>query len=457
MRRTVLVPTLLVAALAAAPQLGARRLAVRRFIRRVHPEGRGRSSHRRRAPREPSASAMVPDLWDDVGDKDPLKLFSRSVDQRRGPVRPRRLRRSRRQHRLLHKSRDSFYTDFTDTDGTEIEQTTPPADRPAQRDGAGVPDRPDHAGAALRRRRHRLLSLAVPGSRRVHRLLGRHAPIFVDTSRRRARRSGRPCCSACARRSARTLFVGGEARWQGGSADLDPDAQLRRRQARSRRLDRRGQLPREVSRPGIFRQAASPIGSLPRPPASRERAGGRSSLSTSLRTSAAPIERDAAAFADAIERGEERRRSRRGDARARRRLRPVPRSAPTRRGAPVHEAVGPDLADAFVDVVAQLECRRDVSCMWWASDPMLARIGWPSCDRGQARGDRARARRCAADPIAPRAPSATCATKGGGGLHERPGRAPRQPRASAAGSAGAAAARRRGRSTPPGIITSTTM
>ena len=142
------------------------------------------------------------------------------------------------------------------------------------------------------------------------------------------------------------------------------------------------------------------------------------------------IERHAAALRDALVAGEDAGGVRAPGPRACRRLPPAPRSASTRHA-------GRDTR------APRARCRRclragsrggrspsrESSCMKWASDPMLAMMGWPSqCARRYA-ATRARPGLVARGPTAPRAPSARPDRAAGG-----PSRAPRrEPRAATSG------------------------
>jgi opacity protein-like surface antigen len=222
MRRTVLVSTLLVAALAAAPQPASADTLFGGTFGGFFPRGEdGRATGDVLSETFGFRNGFRT-LWDDVGDKDPIKLFS-------GP--------SINGEVLFglgdfveagvgigyySKTRDSFYTDFEDIDGTEIEQSTRLRIVPlsvtvrAFPIGRTTPVQP-YVGGGINfyRWQYREAGEFIDFSDDT-------LPVFEDTFTDDGTATGATVLFGVRVPVTRTLNVGGEARWQGGTADLDP-------------------------------------------------------------------------------------------------------------------------------------------------------------------------------------------------------------------------------------------
>ncbi len=222
MRRTVLVPALFLAALAAAPSVATADTLFGGTFGGFFPRGEdGRTSGDVLAETFGVRNGFRT-LWDDDGDQDPIKLFS-------GPA---------INGEVLFglgdfveagvgighysKSRDSFYTDFEDIDGTEIEQTTRLRIVPVSVTvrafpiGRTTPVQP-YVGGGINfyRWQYREVGEFIDFS-------DDSLPVFEDAFTDDGSAVGATILGGVRVPVGRTLNVGGEVRWQGGSADLDP-------------------------------------------------------------------------------------------------------------------------------------------------------------------------------------------------------------------------------------------
>ena len=223
MRRTVLVSTLLVAALAAAPQIAAADTLFGGTFGGFIPRGQdGRVSGDVLTETFGFRNGFRT-LWDDEGHKDPIRLFG-------GP--------SISGEVLLglgdfveagvgigytSKERDSFYTDFPEEDGTEIEQSTRLRIVPlsvtvrAFPIGRTTPIQP-YVGGGINfyRWQYREAGEFIDFSDDT-------LPVFTDTFTDNGTATGAVLLFGVRVPIGRTFNVGGEARWQNGSADLAPE------------------------------------------------------------------------------------------------------------------------------------------------------------------------------------------------------------------------------------------
>ena len=223
MRRTVLVSTLLVAALAAAPQPASADTLFGGTFGGFFPRGEdGRATGDVLSETFGFRNGFRT-LWDDVGDKDPIKLFSGPsingevlfglgdfVEAGVGVG-------------YYAKERDSFYTDFTDTDGTDIEQSTRLRIVPLSVTarvfpiGRTTPVQPYVGGGVnFYRWQYREQGEFIDFSDPTY-------PIFTDTFTDDGTATGAVLIFGVRVPVGRTFNVGGEGRWQNGSADLAPE------------------------------------------------------------------------------------------------------------------------------------------------------------------------------------------------------------------------------------------
>ncbi len=120
------------------------------------------------------------------------------------------------------KSRDSFYTDFTDVDGTDIEQTTRLRTVPlsvtvrAFPIGRTTPVQP-YVGGGINFYRWQYTEVGE-----FIDFSDDSLPIFRDSFTDDGTAVGATILGGVRAPIGRTFMVGGEVRWQGGSADLDP-------------------------------------------------------------------------------------------------------------------------------------------------------------------------------------------------------------------------------------------
>ena len=222
MRRSVLVSTFLVAALSAAPRVAAADTLFGGTFGGFFPtgqEGRVTGDVLNETFGFPNGFRT---LWDDEGDKDPIKLFGGPsiggevlfglgdfIEAGVGVG-------------YTSKERDSFYTDFTDVDGSDIEQFTRMRIVPLSLTvrafpiGRTTPAQP-YVGGGINfyrwqyREDGEFIDFSDPS-----------LPIFTDTFTDEGTATGAVIVFGVRVPINRTLNVGGEGRWQGGSADLDP-------------------------------------------------------------------------------------------------------------------------------------------------------------------------------------------------------------------------------------------
>lgn len=221
MRRT-LVSTLVVAALAAAPQIAAADTLFGVTAGAFIPRGEGSRVTGDVLNETFGLRNGFRTLFDDVGEKDPIQLFSGPsiggevlfglgdfVEAGVGIG-------------VYTKSRDSFYTDFTDLDGTDIEQITRLRIVPlsvtvrAFPIGRTVPVQP-YVGGGINfyRWQYKEDGEFIDFS-------DDSLPVFSDTFTDDGTATGATVLFGVRVPVTKTLNIGGEARWQSGSADLDP-------------------------------------------------------------------------------------------------------------------------------------------------------------------------------------------------------------------------------------------
>lgn len=220
MRRTVLLPTLLLAALAGAPQVAAADMLVGGFIGGFIPKGLdGRTRGDVLA-----ENLTFRTLFDDIGEQDPIHLFSGvnaggEVLFGLGDF----LEAGVGIGYYQSKERFSFYTDFTDTDGSDIEQSTRLRIVPltvsvrAFPIGRTTPVQPYVGGGVnFYRWQYRESGEFVDFS-------DDSLPIFSDTFTDNGSSIGAMIVAGVRVPVGKTFNVGGEWRWQQGTADLSPE------------------------------------------------------------------------------------------------------------------------------------------------------------------------------------------------------------------------------------------
>lgn len=223
MRRTVLVPTLLVAALAAAPQVASADTLFGGTFGGFIPRGEGGRTSGDVLTETYGSRNGFRTLFDDVGDKDPIQLFTGpsfggEVLFGLGDFIEAGVGIS-----YYTKTRDSFYTDFEDLDGTDIEQATRLRIVPlsvtvrAFPIGRSTPVQPYVGGGVnFYRWQYQEVGEFIDFS-------DRSFPIFDDTFTDNGTALGATILGGVRVPLGRTMNVGGEVRWQGGSADLAPE------------------------------------------------------------------------------------------------------------------------------------------------------------------------------------------------------------------------------------------
>lgn len=222
MRRTVLVPTLFVAALAAAPQLAAADTLFGITAGGFIPRGESGRVTGDVLNENFGVRNGFRTLFDDIGEKDPIQLFS-------GPTISGEVLFGLGDFieagvgiGYYTKSRDSFYTDFTDVDGTDIEQTTRLRTVPlsvtvrAFPIGRTTPVQP-YVGGGINFYRWQYTEVGE-----FIDFSDDSLPIFRDSFTDDGTAVGATILGGVRAPIGRTIMVGGEVRWQGGSADLDP-------------------------------------------------------------------------------------------------------------------------------------------------------------------------------------------------------------------------------------------
>jgi len=222
MRRTVLVPTLLVAALVAAPQIAAADTLFGGTFGGFFLKGEdGRVSGDVLSETYGLRNGFRT-LWDDNGDTDPLKLFSGPAVSGEVLFGLGDFLEAGVGVGYYTKTRDSFYTDFTDLDGTDIEQSTRLRIVPlsvtvrAFPIGRTTPVQP-YVGGGINfyRWQYREDGEFIDFS-------DDSLPVFPDTFTDSGTATGATILGGVRAPIGRTMLVGGEVRWQGGSADLNP-------------------------------------------------------------------------------------------------------------------------------------------------------------------------------------------------------------------------------------------
>jgi opacity protein-like surface antigen len=220
MRRTVLLPTLLLAALLAAPQLAAADGLVGGFVGGFIPKGLDGRTHGDVL----AENLAFRTLFDDVGDQDPIHLFTGvnaggEVLFGLGDF----LEAGVGVGVFQSKERFSFYTDFTDTDGTDIEQSTKFRIVPVSVTvrafpiGRTTPVQP-YVGGGVNFYRWKYTE-----SGEFIDFSDATLPVFSDTFTDSGSAVGATILGGVRVPVGRTLMIGGEVRWQGGSADLAPE------------------------------------------------------------------------------------------------------------------------------------------------------------------------------------------------------------------------------------------
>ncbi|MEO5821467.1 MAG: hypothetical protein ABIT71_13260 [Vicinamibacteraceae bacterium] len=222
MRSTVLVPTLLVAALAAAPQFAAADTLFGITAGGFIPRGESGRTTGDVLNENFGVRNGFRTLFDDIGEKDPIQLFTGPsiggevlfglgdfIEAGVGVG-------------YYTKTRDSFYSEFTDVDGSDIEQSTRLRIVPlsvtvrAFPIGRTTPVQP-YVGGGVNFYRWQysefgeFVDFSTPD-----------LPIFEDTFTDDGTAVGATILGGVRVPVGRTILLGGEVRWQGGSADLDP-------------------------------------------------------------------------------------------------------------------------------------------------------------------------------------------------------------------------------------------
>lgn len=222
MRRTVLVPTLLVAALAAAPQIAAADTLFGGTFGGFIPRGEGGRTSGDVLNETFGLRNGFRTLYDDIGEKDPIHLFAGpsiggEVLFGLGDFLEAGVGIS-----YYTKTRDSFYSAFEDLDGSDIEGSTRLRIVPlsvtvrAFPIGRTTPIQP-YVGGGVNfyrwqyREAGEFIDFSDPS-----------LPIFEDTFTDDGTAVGASILGGVRVPVGRTMNVGGEVRWQGGSADLDP-------------------------------------------------------------------------------------------------------------------------------------------------------------------------------------------------------------------------------------------
>lgn len=221
MRRT-LVSTLLVAAFAAAPQIAAADTLFGGTVGVFIPRGEGGRVTGDVLNETFGVRNGFRTLFDDIGEKDPIQLFSGPSINGEVLFGLGDFLEAGVGIGYYTKSRDSFYTDFPEEDGTEIEQTTRLRIVPlsvtvrAFPIGRTTPVQP-YVGGGINfyRWQYREDGEFIDFS-------DDSLPVFVDTFTDDGTATGATVLFGVRVPVTRTLNVGGEARWQSGSADLDP-------------------------------------------------------------------------------------------------------------------------------------------------------------------------------------------------------------------------------------------
>jgi hypothetical protein len=222
MRRTVLVPTLLVAALAAAPQIAAADTLFGITAGGFIPRGESGRTTGDVLRENFGVREGFRTLFDDLGDKDPIKLFSGPSVSGEVLFGLGDFLEAGVGIGYYAKTRDSFYTDFEDLDGTDIEQSTRLRIVPVSVTvrafpiGRTTPVQPYVGGGVnFYRWQYSEFGEFIDFSDNT-------LPIFEDTFTDDGSAVGATILGGVRVPIGRTLNIGGEVRWQGGSADLDP-------------------------------------------------------------------------------------------------------------------------------------------------------------------------------------------------------------------------------------------
>jgi hypothetical protein len=222
MRRTVLIPALFLAALAAAPSVATADTLFGGTFGGFFPRGEdGRTSGDVLSETFGVRNGFRT-LWDDTGDKDPIKLFSGPAINGEVLFGLGDFLEAGVGIGYYTKSRDSFYTDYPEIDGTEIEQTTRLRIVPlsvtvrAFPIGRTTPVQP-YVGGGINfyRWQYREVGEFIDFS-------DDSLPVFEDEFTDDGTATGATILGGVRAPIGRTMLLGGEVRWQGGSADLDP-------------------------------------------------------------------------------------------------------------------------------------------------------------------------------------------------------------------------------------------
>jgi hypothetical protein len=223
MRRTVLVTTFLLAAVAATPQLAAADTLFGGSLGVFVPRGEGSRVAGDVLVENFGSRNGFRTLIDDIGEVEPIKLF-------RGPAVNGEVLFGLGDFveagvgiGFYQRDRDSFYSDFTDLDGTDIEQITRLRVVPlsvtvrAFPIGRTTPVQP-YVGGGINFYRWR-----YEESGEFIDFSDNTLPIFEDTFTDDGTATGATILGGVRAPIGRTLLLGGEFRWQNGSADLAPE------------------------------------------------------------------------------------------------------------------------------------------------------------------------------------------------------------------------------------------
>jgi hypothetical protein len=222
MRRIVLVPALILAALAAAPPTAAADTLFGGTFGIFIPRGEDGRATGDVLTETFGFRNGFRTLWDDVGDTEPIRLFSGPAINGEVLFGLGDFVEAGVGIGYYSKSRDSFYTDFEDIDGTEIEQTTRLRIVPlsvtvrAFPIGRTTPVQP-YVGGGINfyRWQYREVGEFIDFS-------DPSLPVFDDAFTDDGTATGGTFLFGVRVPIGRVMNVGGEGRWQGGTADLDP-------------------------------------------------------------------------------------------------------------------------------------------------------------------------------------------------------------------------------------------
>ena len=222
MRRIAFVPVLIVAALAAAPQSAAADTLFGGTFGGFFPRGEDGRTSGDVLTETFGLRDGFRTLWDDDGNDEPIKLFSGPAVNGEVLFGLGDFVEAGVGIGYYTKTRDSFYTDFTDLDGTEIDQSTRLRVVPLSLTvrafpiGRTTPVQPYIGGGVnFYRWQYREVGEFIVFSDNT-------LPVFEGEFTDEGTAVGGTVIFGVRVPVSRTLNVGGEARWQGGSGDLDP-------------------------------------------------------------------------------------------------------------------------------------------------------------------------------------------------------------------------------------------